>query len=95
MQSVGLDQWLTAAVFLAALGVVWLLVQRNRHQLARRIAASRRMRVLEVVALAGDTRAVLLDIDGREHLVVCHRRGSPAIAPLPLGSVAEVEEAAE
>lgn len=83
MQGVGLEQWLTAAGFLAALGLVWLLVQRNRQHLAERLATSRRMRVEEVTALAGDTRAVLLAVDGRAHLVVCPRRGTPTITPLP------------
>ncbi|TCP61387.1 hypothetical protein EV663_105105 [Rhodovulum bhavnagarense] len=82
MQIVGMEQWTTAAAFLAALGAVWLLVQVNRRALAGRVAKGRRMQVQEVHSLPGDARAVLMRIDGHDHLVICPRRGSPVVTAL-------------
>ena len=77
------DQILTLALFMAVLGLGWLVVKMNRGGLARRIAGNRRMALLEVTALSPTDRAMILAVDGRELLILRCRGEAPVLTALP------------
>lgn len=76
------DQILTLALFMAVLGLGWLLVKMNRGGLARRIAGNRRMALVEVTALSPTDRAMILAVDGREFLILRCRGEAPVLTAL-------------
>ena len=82
------DQILTLLLFMAVLGLGWLVVKMNRGGIARRIAGHRRMRLEEVAALSPTDRAMILQVDGREFLILRCRGETPIVralgkAPVP------------
>ena len=77
------DQILTLALFMAVLGLGWLVVKMNRGGLARRIAGNRRMALVEVTALSPTDRAMILAVDGREFLILRCRGEAPVLTALP------------
>lgn len=79
------DQILTLALFMAVLGLGWLVVKLNRGGLARRIAGNRRMALVEVAALSPTDRAMILRVDGREFLILRCRGEAPVLTALPEG----------
>ena len=81
MDLVRFDQGLTLALFLMALGGAWLFVQRHRQGLGARLNAGRRMALRETLALGGQSRAILLQVDGRDLLVI-HGKGICALHDL-------------
>lgn len=92
------DQILTLVLFMAVLGLGWLVVKMNRGGIARRIAGDRRMRLVEVAALSPTDRAMILQVDAREFLILRCRGEAPVVtaldvAPTP-APVAKVEGAA-
>lgn len=80
--TIGLSQIIVLVAFLAALGLVWLYVQRNKDGLARRVGQGRRIKVAETMALSPTSRAVILAVDGREFLVLNSRGSAPVVTPL-------------
>lgn len=90
------DQILTLLLFMAVLGLGWLVVKMNRGGIARRIAGDRRMRLVEVAALSPTDRAMILRVDGREFLILRCRGEAPVVTPLGAAAapVAEAEGAA-
>jgi flagellar protein FliO/FliZ len=76
------DQVLVLTVFMAVLGAVWLLVQRNKAKLSGKLHNGRRLLVRESVALTPHQRATILSVDGRDYLVVHGKVGAPAVQPL-------------
>lgn len=77
------DQILTLALFMAVLGLGWLVVKMNRGGLARRLAGNRRMALVEVTALSPTDRAMILAVDGREFLILRCRGEAPVLTALP------------
>ena len=75
-------QFLTLGLFMAALGVLWYYVQRNKSGLARRVGQGRRIAVAEVVSLSPTERAMILTVDGRDFLVLRAKGAAPVITLL-------------
>jgi flagellar protein FliO/FliZ len=86
------DQIIPLAVFLTALGAVWIYVLRNRERLSARMGRGRRLRVVETAALGPADRAMILCLDDQEFLIVKLKGSAPVLRPL--GAVRGVEEAA-
>ncbi|MFY0682420.1 MAG: flagellar biosynthetic protein FliO [Thalassovita sp.] len=86
------DQLVTVGVFLAVLIAALYWVQGNRAALTGRIAKGRRMSVAEVTALGADARAMLLNIDGRDYLVVSAKKQAPVITALPPAPAQELSQ---
>jgi flagellar protein FliO/FliZ len=82
MDLITLNQIVTLALFMGALGALWWLVQRNKAGLSGRLAAQRRLRVVEATALGPRDRALILAVDGREFLVITARGTAPQLHPL-------------
>ncbi len=82
MDLVRFDQLLVLALFMAALGVAWLLVHRNRQHLSERLHRGRRLHLSESQSLGGNMRATLLAVDGREFLLVHGKAGVTALHAL-------------
>jgi flagellar protein FliO/FliZ len=78
------DQILILILFLGALGLAWLAVQRNRAGLAERLGRGRRLRLAEAAAIGPGDRAMILAVDGREFLVL-RIKGAPAVV-VPLAA---------
>jgi flagellar protein FliO/FliZ len=76
------DQILVLTVFMAVLGAVWLLVQRNKHKLSGKLHNGRRLHLRESVALNAHQRATILSVDGRDYLVLHGKTGTPALQAL-------------
>lgn len=76
------DQIVTLALFLAVLGLVWLVVRLNRGGLARRITGERRLRLAEVLPLSPADRALIVEADGQSFLLVRCRGAAPLLHPL-------------
>ncbi len=90
MDAIRPDQFVTLALFMAVLGLGWLVVRINKGGFARRIAGERRMKLAEVTALAPTDRAMILQVDGLEFLVIRCKGAAPVVQPLPKRDVAEV-----
>lgn len=88
------DQILTLILFMAVLGLGWLVVKMNRGGIARRIAGERRMRLVEVAALSPTDRAMILQVDAREFLILRCRGEAPVVTALEPAPVAQAEGAA-
>ncbi len=88
------DQILTLVLFMAVLGLGWLVVKMNRGGIARRIAGDRRMRLVEVAALSPTDRAMILQVDAREFLILRCRGEAPVVTALETGTAPKVEGAA-
>ncbi len=76
------DQIIPLAVFLAALGALWVYVLRNRERLSARMGRGRRLRVVETAALGPADRAMILSLDDREFLIVKLKGAAPMLHPL-------------
>ncbi|MBD1203370.1 MAG: flagellar assembly protein FliO [Rhodobacteraceae bacterium] len=88
------DQILTLVLFMAVLGLGWLVVKMNRGGIARRIAGDRRMRLVEVAALSPTDRAMILQVDAREFLILRCRGEAPVVTALETAAAPKVEGAA-
>lgn len=86
MDIIETQQLLTVGGFLALLVAAMFFVQANRGKLTGRIAQGRRMQLAEVTALGPDARAMLLNIDGKDFLVVTSKRQAPVVTPLEAAS---------
>lgn len=88
MDLIPYDKIATLVVFLGALGLLWVLVQRNRGGLAGQLHKGRRLRLTETAAIGPSDRAMILTVDGRDFLVVQIKGSGLVLHPLP--PVAEV-----
>lgn len=82
------DQIAIVLVFLGALGLLWLLVLRNRAMLARHVSGNARLRLAEAVQIGPGDRALILTVDQREYLVLRVQGTAPVILPLQPGGPA-------
>lgn len=82
MQVIDTGQILTLAAFLAALALVWFLVHRHRAALSGRLQAGRRMRLVETLPLSPVDRATILQVDGRDFLILRMKGAAPVVHPL-------------
>lgn len=89
------DQILTLTLFMAVLGLGWLVVKMNRGGLARRIAGDRRMRLVEVAALSPTDRAMILQVDAREFLILRCKGEAPVVTVLEAAPTPRVTPQAE
>jgi flagellar protein FliO/FliZ len=89
MDVLRLDQIISLAVFLAALGVAWLMVMRHRDGLSARIGRGRRLRVVESAALGPSDRAMILNVDGQDFLLLRLKGGAPILRRLDAATVTE------
>lgn len=76
------DQIITLTLFLAVLGLGWLVVKLNKGGLVRRISGDRRLHLAEVTALSPTDRAMILRVDGREFLVLRCKGQAPLLHDL-------------
>lgn len=77
------EQIVTVLGFLGVLGLLWVLVLRNRTVLARHVAGGTRMRMAETVPIGPGDRALILAVDGREFLILRVQGAAPVVVPLP------------
>lgn len=78
------DQIITLAAFLAALGVLWLYVHRNRDGLNARMGRGRRLKLVETAALGPSDRAMILSVDQHEFLIIRMKGAAPLVQALPV-----------
>ena len=83
MELIPFDKIATLALFMGALGGLWLLVQRHRGRLSAPLQRGRRLRVREVASLGPVGRALILSVDGGDYLVVQVKGSGLALQPLP------------
>lgn len=72
-------QFLTVALFLGVLGLVWAFVVRNKQGLARKINHGRRISVSEVSAISAHDRAIILRVDAQDYLVLKSKGSAPVV----------------
>lgn len=89
------EQILTLVLFMAVLGLGWLLVRFNRGGLSRRLTQGRRLRLAEVTALSPTDRAMILEADGRAFLLVRCKGAAPILRALGPATAAQPEKGAE
>jgi flagellar protein FliO/FliZ len=66
----GMGQWITAAGALAlVLGLLWMVARLARRS-GLATPGTRRIRVMEATPIDSRRRAVILQVDGREALIV-------------------------
>jgi flagellar biogenesis protein FliO len=83
MDLIPFDKIVTLALFMGALGMLWLLVQRHRGRLSAPLQRGRRLRASEATSLGPAGRALILQVDGRDYLVVQVKGSGLAVQPLP------------
>ena len=83
MELIPSDKIAVLALFMAGLGLLWLLVQRHRGRLSAPLQRGRRLRVREAASLGPAGRALILSVDGGEYLVVQVKGSGLAVQPLP------------
>lgn len=82
MEFVRTDQIVALVLFLGLLAALWLIVRRYKGALSGRLGQGRRVRVVEVTALSPADRAMILDVDGREFLLLRLRGAAPLLQEL-------------
>lgn len=82
MDMLRFDQGLTLALFMLALGGLWLFVHRHKQGLSARLHRDRRLQLGDSLSLGGQGRIALLSVDGREFLLITGKNGTPALHPL-------------
>jgi flagellar protein FliO/FliZ len=84
-------QLVVLALFMAALGLGWLLVKLNQGGLSRRLHQGKRLKLAEVTPLSPTDRALILEVDGRSFLLIRCKGTAPLlqeIGPTPAPEVA-------
>jgi hypothetical protein len=76
------DKIATLVIFLGALGLLWLLVQRHKGGLSSQLARGKRMRLTETTALGPTDRAMILTVDRQEFLILKIKGAGIALHPL-------------
>jgi hypothetical protein len=82
MDLLPLDKIATLAAFLGGLGVLWFAVLRHRGGLAAHLHRGRRLRLQEALSIGPAGRAMILEEDGRDILVVQIKGSGLALHPL-------------
>jgi flagellar protein FliO/FliZ len=82
MDMLRFDQGLTLALFMLALGGLWLFVHRHKQGLSARLHRVRRLQIGENLSLGAHTRIALIAVDGREFLLITGKTGTPALHPI-------------
>jgi flagellar protein FliO/FliZ len=83
MDLIPYDKIATLVVFLGALGLLWVMVQRHRGGLVGQLHKGRRLRLTESTAIGPADRAMILTVDGRDFLVVQIKGSGLVLQPLP------------
>ena len=92
MDIITLDRMLVIAGFLGLLLILWAVAQKYRGPLSQKIKADSPMDVQQVLSLGGDTRAILMQVDGQRVLVVTGRKSGTSV--VTLAGSAEPEDVA-
>lgn len=82
MDIVTLDRMLVIVGFVGVLLILWALAQKYRGPLSQKIKADSPMDVKQVLSLGGDTRAILMQVDGQRVLVVTGRKSGTSMVTL-------------
>ena len=82
MDIVTLDRMLVIAGFLGVLFILWAVAQKYRGPLSQKIKTDSPMTVQQVLSLGGDTRAILMQVDGQRVLVVTGRKSGTSVVTL-------------
>lgn len=82
MDIVTLDRMLAIAGFIGVLLVLWAAAHKYRHPLSKKINTDRSMDVKQVLSLGGETRAILMQVDGQRVLVVTGRKNGTSVVTL-------------
>lgn len=90
------DRFIAIALLLGALLLIWVFVRMNRARLSDGLRKGKQLEVTEIRALGPDTRAILLQVDRTQLLVVLSKRSGVAVHELSeqRNSVAATEKAA-
>lgn len=79
-------QVLVTLLFLGALFGLWLFVRLNKAGLRQRFSGSNRVKVAEIRPLGPASQAILLEVSGRDLLVVTTRGAQPFLHDLGMSS---------
>lgn len=90
MDIVTLDRMLVIAGFVGVLLILWALAQKYRGPLSQKIRTDSPMSVQQVLSLGGDTRAILMQVDGQRVLVVTGRKSGTSVVTLAEAAAPEV-----
>lgn len=90
MDIVTLDRMLVIAGFLGVLLILWAVAQKYRGPLSQKIKTDSPMTVQQVLSLGGDTRAILMQVDGQRVLVVTGRKSGTSVVTLAEAPAPEV-----
>ena len=90
MDIVTLDRMLVIAGFLGVLLILWAVAQKYRGPLSQKIKTDSPMTVQQVLSLGGDTRAILMQVDGQRVLVVTGRKSGTSVVTLAEAAAPEV-----
>ena len=71
------DQIIIVVLFLTLLGLAWFVVRMKGAGLGAKVRQGRRISVAEVTALSPTDRAMIINVDGTDFLVL-KSKGSPA-----------------
>ncbi|MEN8738152.1 MAG: hypothetical protein ABF308_00075 [Phaeobacter gallaeciensis] len=82
MDIVTLDRMLVIAGFLGILLILWAAAQKYRGPLSQKIKTDSPMDVKQVLSLGGDTRAILMQVEGQRVLVVTGRKSGTSVVAL-------------
>lgn len=82
MDLIPFDKIAVLALFMAALGAIWLLVMRHKGALGAHLHNGKRLRLTETTALGPADRAMILAVDGQEFLLVRVKGAPPILHPL-------------
>jgi hypothetical protein len=81
---------LVIAGFLGVLFILWAVAQKYRGPLSQKVKTDSPMTVQQVLSLGGDTRAILMQVDGQRVLVVTGRKSGTSVVTLAETAAPEV-----
>jgi hypothetical protein len=73
---------LVIAGFIGVLLILWAAAQKYRGPLSQKIKTDSPMDVKQVLSLGGDTRAILMQVEGQRVLVVTGRKSGTSVVTL-------------
>lgn len=82
MDIVTLDRMLVIAGFIGVLLILWAIAQKYRGPLSQKVRSDSPMDVKQVLSLGGDTRAILMQVEGQRVLVVTGRKSGTSVVTL-------------
>lgn len=83
MDVISLQQITIVIAFLAILIVVWMLISKKSGTLRGRLGGTKRMQVTEITTLGPQEKALIMQIDDREYLLIQSKKSAPMIMGLP------------